>query len=56
MKRPNRNGKRKQRQEAAAARQAAYNALTPDERLARSIERGGENSREATRLAKQVKA
>lgn len=49
MKHPNRNGKRAQRQQEAAERQANYDALSLATKTARAYERGGGRDRDMQR-------
>ena len=44
------NARRKEKQEQAVIRQAEYDALTPEQKIARAHSRRGENKRELIRL------
>lgn len=50
MKHPNRNGKRAQRQQSAAERQAAYDALSLMEKIKRANMAPGRSIRQKARL------
>jgi Spy/CpxP family protein refolding chaperone len=50
MKRMNFEDRRKQRREEAEVRQAEYDALTPEQKVARVKTRPGNNKRELIRL------
>ena len=50
MKHPNRNGRRVERQAQAAERQAAYDALSNDEKIKRARKAPGKSARQLRRL------
>lgn len=50
MLRKNFEGRRKQRREEAAIRQAEYDALTPEQKIARAESRRGNSLKERRRL------